>query len=301
LISRRLSDCGFSIDIPGGMSTIVGNTEHGNLRKLRGDKPMKPRRASEPPGSLLLATLMVGCAMNARGQVQEKPAFEVVSVKPSPPDARLSLTTYDPSSVTAHGVNLAQLIEWAYQVTQVQVSGGPGWRDSKFFDVDAKAPGIHTKSELLHMLQPVLAERFKLALHRDTKEMAVQVLTAGGNLAELHPVQGGAANIRTQGKPPDGGNETVFEIVGQAASTRNLADYLTETFGTLVLDRTGLTERFDFKVDVPMDQNEVAAGKRSAMITALTDAMPRLGLKLTSKREAVEILVIDHVEPPSEN
>jgi len=258
---------------------------------IEGGKPLRP----------LLATVMLGCALNARGQVRAQPAFEVVSVKPSPPDSKLSLTTYDPSSVIAHGVNLKQLIEWAYQVTDVQVSGGPDWKDSKFFDVDAKAPDVHTKDELLHMLQPVLADRFKLTLHRETKQMTVQTLTVGGTLAELHAVQGGAANIRIQGKPADGRNETVFEIVGQAASTRNLADYLTGIFGTLVVDRTGLTDRYDFKVDVPMDQDEVAAGKRSAMITILTDAMPRLGLKLISKKEAVEILVIDHVEPPSEN
>ncbi len=201
----------------------------------------------------------------------------------------------------AHGVNLKQLIEWAYQVTDLQVSGGPGWMNFKFFDVEAKAEGIHTRAELLRMLQPVLAERFKLALHRETKEMTVQVLTAGGNSAELHRAQGGPANIRIEGKPPDGGSEIVLEVIGQSASTRYLTDYLTGTIGTLVVDRTGLTDSFDFKVDIPMDQSEIVTDKRSAMITVLTDAMPKLGLKLSSKKESVEILVIDHAELPSEN
>ena len=68
-----------------------------------------------------------------------------------------------------------------------------------------------------------------------------------------------------------------------------------------MVDRTGLTGGFDFTVNAPMEQSEVVADKRSAMITMLTDAMPRLGLKLTSKKEPVDILVIDHAEAPSEN
>ena len=139
---------------------------------------------------LFCATALIAAAQG--------PGFEVVSVKPSPPDAKFSQTTYNPGSVIAKGVNLKQLIEWAYEVTDVQVSGGPGWRDSRFFDFEAKAEGTHTRDELLRMLQPVLAERFKLALHRETKEMTVQVLTASGSSAALHPVQGGPANVRSR-------------------------------------------------------------------------------------------------------
>lgn len=243
------------------------------------------------------ALLLIG----ARVAASQSPGFEVVSVRPSAPDAKFGQTTYDPGSMIARAVSLKQLIEWAYQVTDVQVSGGPSWMDSKFFDVEAKAESAHSKDELEHMLQPVLAERFKLALHSEMKEMTVQVLTVGRTSAELHQAQGGPANIKMQGKPPDGGNDVVLEVIGQSASTRNLADYLTGIFGTLVEDQTGLTGSFDFKVDIEIDQNEIITDKRSAVIKVLTDAIAKLGLKLGSKKESVEILAVDHAEPPSEN
>ena len=265
---------------------------------------MRPRAMVQATG-LLAAALLPGCVMNqpaqAQPRAQQNATFDVVSVKPSPPDARLSETTYDAGSLIAHGVNLKQLIEWAYQVTDVQVSGGPAWQDSKFFDVEAKAAGAHTKDELLRMLQPVLADRFKLALHRETKQMAVQILAAGGHSSELHPAQGGPANVRMQFVPQEVSSDITIEVIGQSASARYLADYLTGVFGTLVVDRTGLAGRFDFKVDIAVNQDQVIANKRAAMMGVLTDAMPRLGFKLTSRKEAVEVLVIDQAEPPSAN
>lgn len=244
-----------------------------------------------------MCAAVVGLAAMA---LAETASFDVVSVKPAPPDAKVSFTNYDPGALTAHGVNLKALIEWAYGVTDVQVSGVSGWMDSKYFDVDARAQGTHTKDEILRMLQPVLTDRFKLALHRETKEMTVQTLTSAGSSAGRHVAQGGPANIKIQGRPGDD-KEITLRIVGQSVSPRYLTDYLTGIFGTLVVDRSGIMDSFDFQVDVPMDPNEITTDKRSAVVTALTNAMPKLGLKLDSKKESVEILVIDHAEQPSVN
>ena len=131
-------------------------------------------------------------------------AFDVASIKPAPPDVKNSQTTWDPGRLLASGVSLKQLMEWAYQVTDVQVTGGPDWIASKQFDFEAKAEGSHTKDELLKMLQPLLAERFKLALHREMKEQQVYVLAVGKNKLKLQEAHGGPANIKMQAGPGAG-------------------------------------------------------------------------------------------------
>jgi uncharacterized protein (TIGR03435 family) len=158
------------------------------------------------PRQALLAIALVLLVGFAESALAQAPGFEVVSVKPSPPDSRGSQTTYDPGRLIAHGVNLKQLVEWAYQVTPVQVSGGPGWVDAKFFDVEAQAEGAYSKEELLHMLRPALADRFQLALHRETKQMSVYALTAAASRSKLQEAQSGRpANIGIQGAPPVAG------------------------------------------------------------------------------------------------
>jgi uncharacterized protein (TIGR03435 family) len=228
-------------------------------------------------------------------------AFEVVSVKPSPPTANMSRTTWEPDRLIASGVNLKQLFEWAYQVTDAEVSGGPAWMDSKYFDMEAKADGTHTRDELLRMLQPVLAERFQLRFHRETKQVSVYVLAAGPNRGELREAKGGPSNIQIQGAPAVGGKVTSIQIIGQSVSMRYLTSYLTSSLGRLVIDRTSLNGSFDFKVEVELDENDIVTDKRSALSTALWNAMPKLGFKLDSKREAIDVLVIDHADEPSPN
>ena len=244
-------------------------------------------------------------AAGAPAAPAQVPGFEAVSIKPSAADSKGSQTSYDPGRIIARGVNLKQLVEWAYQVSPVQVSGGPGWMDSKFFDVEAQAEGEHTKDELLAMLQPVLAQRFKLALHRETKEMSVSLLTtAGPNRSKLQAAQGGPANIAL-GLAPGGADKAdkfvTLVITGHSVSMQFFANYLTGIFGRLVVDRTGLTSSFDFRTEVALEANEITTDKRAAVISVLSDALPQLGLKLETRKEPVENLIIDHAEEPSAN
>jgi len=249
---------------------------------------------------LLLGFLMLSLASVPSASAQNA-SFEVVSVKPAGPAGNMSRTGWEPNRLFAYGVNLKQLIEWAYDVTDIQVSGWPGWMDSNFFDVEGKAEGAHTKDELLRMLKPALADRFKLALHRETKQLQAYALTAGGNRSELHETKGGPTNIQVQAVPvPAGGKGLTLQITGQSVSMQWLAGYLTNPLGRLVVDRTGVQGPFDFKVEVTLDQNDLT-DKRSAMSNALQDAMPKLGLKLDSQKQSVEVLVIDHAEEPSAN
>lgn len=213
----------------------------------------------------------------------------------------MSRTTWEPNRLVASGVNLKQLIEWAYQITDVQVSGGPGWLESKYFDVEAKAETGHARDELLLMLQPVLADRFKLQLHHEMKQLPAYVLAAGPNRGELHDAKGGAAYIQIQNAPEAAGNTTNVQIIGQSVSMRYLTSYLTGSLGRLVVDRTSLNGSFDFKVDVPLESHDDLTDKQSALSMALLNAIPKLGLKLDSKRESVDVLVVDSAAEPAPN
>jgi uncharacterized protein (TIGR03435 family) len=249
-------------------------------------------------GIIAGALLSVVLCVNAFTQ---DASFDVVSIKPSPPDSNMSRTSWDPGRLLASGVNLKQLIEWAYKVTDAQVAGGPGWMDSKFFDLEAKAEGRYDREQLLRMLQPALADRFKLSLHRETREMPVYVLTSGSSLPELHEAKGGPSNIQIQAVPPVAGERLVLRVIGQSVSMQYLTSYLTGPLGRLVLDRTGLKNAYDFKAEIPIDEADIINEKRAAVNTTLWNAMSKLGLKLDSRKEPVEVLVIDHVEEPSTN
>jgi bla regulator protein blaR1 len=230
--------------------------------------------------------------------LSQQKSFDVVSVKPSPAQANMSRTSFDPGRLIASGVNLKQLIEWAYQVTSAQVIGGPEWMDSKFFEVEAKAEGTNNRDQLLRMLQPALADRFKLVLHQEKRELPVYVLTSGPVL-ELRETKGGPANIQIQGGTPGAGG-LVVQLTGQSVSMQYLTSYLTGTMGRLVIDRTGLKKSYDFKFEVQIDEAD-ASDKGSTLVAALWNAMPRLGLKLDSQKQFVDVLFVDHAEEPSEN
>ena len=226
-------------------------------------------------------------------------SFDVSTIKPSPPDASSSQTTLDPARLLGRGVTLKQLIEWAYQVTDAQLTGGADWTGSKLFDFEAKAEGSHSKDELLRMLQSLLAERFKLALHREMKDQQVYVLAVGKNKLKLNEAQGGPANIKMQASP-GAGDSITLKIVGQSVSMQYLRDYLTPIVGRAVVDRTNLTGGFDFEAEASFSPS-AARDKRTLVADAFLDAMPQLGLSLNSQKMPIEILVIDHAEEPSAN
>ena len=242
---------------------------------------------------VLVVTGIAGLALQA-----QPPAFDVASVKMSDAGTQGNQTQWDPGRLAVRGASLKQLLQWAYRVTPLQIAGGPGWLESKRFDIEAKADGSHTKDELFQMLQPLLADRFKLALHREAKEQSVYVLTTGKNRSKLQDAQAGQPTfIDLRGIPlPDNG--LTLEVIGQSVSMPYLVNYLTGRFARVVLDRTGLKGEFDFKVQVALDEQDLS-DKQAAVATAMSNAVPLLGLKLNSHKSPVEILVIDHAEEPS--
>src|SRR5215471_18730975 len=142
----------------------------------------------------MLRTVMVTLGLCAISQAQTpaSPTFEVASIKPAAPQemGRMMIGTRggpgtpDPTHATFTNVSLTMLINMAYGVRDYQVTA-PGWMDSARFDVLAKVPEGATKEDFKLMLQNLLAERFKLVVHKDTKEAPVYALLTGKNGSKL--------------------------------------------------------------------------------------------------------------------
>jgi uncharacterized protein (TIGR03435 family) len=204
-----------------------------------------------------------------------------------------------PGSVTMRNVRLTSCIMWAYQVQDYQISG-PGWLNTERFDIVAKAAGPAPDNELRLMLRGLLADRFKLRLHRQTKEMPAYALTVGKNGHKLRPSEDdGPASIKPNGRL--GGT-------AKNAAIPDMAALLSRPLRMPVLDMTGLKGKFDFTVDMsPYINDELLkhqpgdAPPDVVGIAALA-LQEQLGLKLEARKLPIEMLMIDGMEKaPTEN
>jgi uncharacterized protein (TIGR03435 family) len=215
-------------------------------------------------------------------------SFDVASVKPVNPPAGPHVVSLiiNHERLTIEAAELRQIVGLAYGIQRVRVLGGPGWADSDQFDIAAKAESADaTRDDIRSMLQGLLAERFKLTVHRETKQLASHslVLERGGSKlkASSPDRKGGISNTTS----PKGTRLTVFE----SSPLRVLVNMLANTLGSPVVDKTGLDGLYDYTFEWPDSASSLA------------DSVDQLGLKLEAKKEAVEILVIDRAERPSSN
>jgi uncharacterized protein (TIGR03435 family) len=254
--------------------------------------------------AVLSASLVVFTSCAAFGQSAAPPSFAAVSIKPVKPDfaalkgAPQPVISVSPGSVTMRNITLKDVIMAAYGVKDYQISG-PASLNSGWYDILAKADGAVSPDQLKLMLQALLADRFKLALHHDTKELAMYALVGGRKEPKLHA-----------GKP-DG--ESSVDIAGGAMVFRNysmskLADYLSARAADHpVTDTTGLSGPFDFTVQLADGPSANPVNVKLALGQAMRDGTlaklvaEQLGLKLESRKGPVPILVIDHAEKASEN
>jgi uncharacterized protein (TIGR03435 family) len=241
--------------------------------------------------------------------VPTAPQFEVASIKALSPSAPVSslvrspiITT--PGRLTARSASLKDLIRGAYALEDYQVSLGSGSIALPRFDVEAKATDGANRDQLLMMLRALLTDRFKLAFHRETKELAVNALVVARNGPKFHALKAGADPV------PDEINHV------HAQDLPFLAGFLTRYGSDIpVIDRTGLTGDFDIDLDLsrvtgPASQRGGAAGERTReggvsredLFWAMANAVQeQLGLRLVATKAPIEVLVVDHVEKPTEN
>ncbi len=237
------------------------------------------------------------------------PQFEIATIKPSQslePSGSLKVNPGGQVNVTNFPVMV--LLQFAYDVPRPLISGGPSWIDSDKFDIVGKpdTPGSPNMTQLKMMLQKLLADRLRLTLHHETKELSVYGLTVakgGPKLVEDTANPNGLPTFLGRGGPQ-----------GRKYQNATMADFATDLRGSvgdrLVVDQTGLgSKRYDFILKwtplapatngatgvPPAGDNADAPGDIFAAI------QQQLGLKLVPTKAPVDVIVIDRVEKPSEN
>ena len=258
--------------------------------------------------------------------------FEVAAIKPNKSGSDYNSLRGSPDGFTATNITLRTLIREAYAVEDHQITQTPSWLNSEKYDVQAKADKStieellklgpdERKLERQRMLQALLADRFKLSVHFETKQgpaYALVITKNGPKLHEAKPGESYANGIKGFDGLPIGPHRTRMasgELTVQALPMATVAQLLSMHLGRTVLDKTGLMGNYDFTLQWTPAERETAVfnGPEGSQLRA--DSIPaefsgpsifaavqeQLGLKLESQKGPVEILVIDHAERPSEN
>ncbi|HWE51355.1 MAG TPA: TIGR03435 family protein [Bryobacteraceae bacterium] len=236
-----------------------------------------------------MAITAIGFVLSA-GLFAQTAAFDVATIKLSAPEQRGStLYTDVGGKLSLEYMTLKDLIGFAWDVRDFQISGGPKWIDSTHYDVNAKSQTAAGLLQLRPMVQPLLAERFHLAIHKGTKDLVYYALTIGKNEPKLTPSQTPSPQLHGHGG----------ELIGQGISISLLTGKVAEELGRPVLDHTGLTGKYDINLRwTPDDGEQKTDPSRPSLFTAVQE---QLGLKLESQKGPVEILIVDRAERPSEN
>ena len=279
------------------------------------------------------AAVLASCGLF--GQTAPPPAFEVASVRPAPPvvagtdcSMRGGPGTSDPGRITYPCTWLGTLLTKAYGVRHDQISGLPGWSETQAYSIVAKIPPNTTKDQFNLMLQNLLAERFHLTLHHETREFQVYTLLVAKGGPKMKP---SLPDPQAETSPPKG-----FPVLGPGARVATATGYgplygsvrsthrqtmaeFAEGLGAMVnmsngdgivrggpppahvIDKTGLTGEFDFTLEFA--GAVFPGGADESLAPTLFVALEKqLGLKLEKGKAGLDVLVIDHVDKgPTEN
>ena len=325
---------------PAHASAVLA-ANHGSLAervgRLLGESRPAARMHSGPAiaasGILLLATAW---GVFAQG---DTPRFEVASIKPHAQDGATFFRGMRPlpgGRLTATNVPVRMLIGNAYDIQSYQIVGGPRWMETDGFDIEAKGDSNATRQQVLVMARGLLEDRFQLRFHRETRDLPVYALTVAKSGSKLSPPKEGGCvefdqNSRLPAVPSPGaavvpcGSPVISmapggsTIAGGKVPMNEFVRILQIVLNQPVLDRTGITERFDVQLKFMRDDvtgglpapiggggpapgvPPPAVSPEDAPPPILSAVQEQLGLKLEKTKGPVEVLVIDRLEKPTAN
>jgi uncharacterized protein (TIGR03435 family) len=245
-------------------------------------------------------------------------AFEVASVKPNKSgDVGMGMQAL-PGGFRANNVTVRLLLRTAYRIQESQLTGGPDWLDSDRFDIVAKTEANSSSDQLSLMLQALLADRFKVMIHKETRERSIFALVVARNGAlgprlqrrDCVPAELPAAPAASSQELPCGRIMTGSgEVTFRGAPMSQIAEGLSGYVGRVVADRTGLSGNYDLTLQWTPERLPNANQQPGSDVLALdpnglsifTAVQEQLGLKLQPAQGTVNVLVIDRVEHPTEN
>jgi uncharacterized protein (TIGR03435 family) len=288
--------------------------------------------------TVLIFNLVVFFASGALAQPSAGPSFDVASIRPAQqPGAAVNLGLRIDGAQFRATLALKDFIRMAYRVKFYQVSG-PDWLASEWFDIAATVPAGSTQGQVPEMLQSLLAERFRMRLHRDKKEFPVYALEVGkgGPKMQESPPDVNAANSEQEGGVNvgvSGSGQGVSVSLGRGSSyslannrfeakkltMASLADSMERFVDRPIVDMTGLKGHYDFALELTEDDYRAmlihAAVSAGVVLppqalrlldngepSSLFSAVEKLGLKLEGRKAPLDLLVIDEMrKEPTEN
>lgn len=188
--------------------------------------------------TIVLAGLLWSQAINGAAQNQ-RPALDVVSIKAARTNRFVPVEINPQSFRTV--MSLADAIEWAYEVQNYQVSGGPPWLRRDYYEIEMKTTSPATQKRMRELLQTVLAESFRLKLHREARQMSIYVLTAGNSGTKLAASKGPCGEDGCMNVAPG-------ILIGRNVDMSTIAETLSNMVDRPVLNRTGIGGRYDLRV-----------------------------------------------------
>jgi uncharacterized protein (TIGR03435 family) len=235
----------------------------------------------------------------ASAQPSATQQFEVAVIKPTTASSGSSSgIASGHGQIHGENVTLKRCILGAYGVGPHQIAGGPDWIDSERFDIQAKSDQpIDDDGVLMVMLQNLLADRFKLAFHREDRQISAFVLEIAKDGPKLEKATGGESVTNTQSMS---GKTAGVMITVRNENMSQFAQILSRKMDLPVVNQTGLDGIFNLKLSWTPDNAKGSA--EGVEDVSIFDALQKqLGLRLRKTKVPVETIVIDHVEKPSEN
>lgn len=250
------------------------------------------------------------------GSISAKPlTYEVVSIKMNKSESGNMMWSSTPTGIKMENVRLRELVVSAYNLRNAvdeQVTGLPKWAEDTHFDVEAKVSEEDLAAfkklkpdERAPLLLAALEDRFKLKAHQETRELPIYSLVVAKSGLKMKPAQEGdtyANGMKFNGKAAGAGSMTInmngssYHAELQAMTLENMVTNLASQVHRKVQDDTGLTGKYDLKLDWSPDDTKDPAFP--GIFTALQE---QLGLKLVPSKGPVECVVVDHAEEPTEN
>jgi len=260
----------------------------------------------------MLAPIIALIGFSSQAFPLQTPSFEVASVKQNTSGSQGTNFRANGGRFNAENWSVRILLRWSYRVQDFEIAEGPYRIDADHYDIEAKAEINANLQEMRSMVQGLLQDRFKLVLHHEPRELPVYVLTVAKDGPKLKA--GDCITLDPNTLPPPGQRQSAYcgfsssgnnNIQGTSIPMTILADYLGLVLKRKVIDKTGFAGNFDVSLRWAPDQ--VSTGNPSVPSTdnggpsIFTAIQEQLGLRLDSAKGPVEVLVIDHLEKPSEN
>jgi uncharacterized protein (TIGR03435 family) len=257
--------------------------------------------------SALFLLLALACVAASAQTTPANSSFEVASIHAVNSDGRQKSITDEPGTLTMHSVTLRDCLQWAYEVEPVQISGPPWIADSRF-DINAKAADPADIRRLRLMLRTLLTERFEMKLRHEQKDLAVYFMMLAPGGPKFHePGQKDQSKFlqsKSDGPTRLGGDRT--GLIAEHVPLFDIAAELSQPLQRPVIDKTGLTGRYDIRIDIAAFMQ--TAGERDNHgpmdeMSVIFSAFPaQLGLKLEPGKDVVDFIVIDSADKtPTEN